>query len=222
MTAILARPAWLKPPNPQALALAALVAAAILAAVISARAAGAEMSNGETVIIALRLFVPVIILRWWVVGGIVALLLDAADVIIIEPLGMGGFGDHYAELDKVLDLWYLGLELWVACWWGSAWAKWTTIGLFAYRVVGVILFESIGARVILFIFPNLFENWWLYCVMVMKWKPSLTPSNGKNTLIPMVLLLVPKMPQEYLLHYTEAKPWNWTKGHILEPLGLWG
>ncbi|MGD9932666.1 MAG: hypothetical protein AB7T37_03025 [Dehalococcoidia bacterium] len=222
MTAVVARPAWLKPPHPQALMLAAGVAAAILGAIVVARLAGAEMSNGETVIIALRLFVPLIILRWWVVGGIVAMLLDASDVIIIEPLGMGGFGDHYAQLDKVLDLWYLGLELWVACWWRSPWAKWTAIGLFAYRVVGVILFEAIGARVILFTFPNLFENWWLYCVMVMKWKPSLTPSNAKNTLIPMVLLLVPKMPQEYLLHYTEAKPWNWTKGHILEPLGLWG
>lgn len=217
-----ARPSpWLKPPEPRAFVLAAAAAALILAGVLVARAAGAKMSNGETVIITLRLFVPLLILRWWVVGGITAMLLDASDVIIIEPLGMGGFGDHYAQLDKVLDLWYLGLELWVSFFWRSPWAKWTSIALFVYRVVGVVLFESIGARVILFIFPNLFENWWLYCVMVMKWRPSLTPSNAKSTLVPLVLLLVPKMPQEYLLHYTEAKPWNWTKGHILEPLGLW-
>jgi hypothetical protein len=174
------------------------------------------MSGGEAIIIFLRVFVPLAILRWPVAGGVAAMLLDGADVILIEQFGQGGFGDHYAETDKLLDSWYLGLELWVAFTWKSAWARWTAVALFAYRVVGVIVFESTHARIALFIFPNLFENWWLYCAIVMRWRPSLTPRDWPTTLIPLVALLVPKMAQEYLLHYAEAKPWNWTK----EQLGI--
>jgi hypothetical protein len=30
-----------------------------------------------------------------------------------------------------------------------------------------------------------------------------------------VLLLIPKMGQEYVLHYAEVKPWDWIKREIL-------
>jgi hypothetical protein len=32
-------------------------------------------------------------------------------------------------------------------------------------VLGVVLFELTGHRVMLFIFPNLFENWWVWCAL---------------------------------------------------------
>jgi hypothetical protein len=189
----------------------------LLLLAIAFKAAGTfEMSNGELVIIALRLFVPLMILRFWLAGGIVAMLLDGADVILIELIGLGGFGSHYAELDKLLDSYYLGIEVLVAWrFWANPWARWTSVGLFAYRLVGVVLFETLNARIILFIFPNLFENWWLYCAVVMKWFPNLAPTGWKTTVVPLLLLLIPKMGQEYLLHFAEAKPWNWTKEHLL-------
>jgi hypothetical protein len=31
----------------------------------------------------------------------------------------------------------------------------------------------------------------------------------------MVALLIPKMAQEYMLHYLEVQPWDWTKHRIL-------
>ena len=133
------------------------------------------MSTGEWIVIGLRLVIPLLILRYWLLGGIVAMVLDALDVVIIELIGHGGFGSHYAELDKILDTYYLSLELFVAWRWTNPWTRIPAIALFGYRVVGVVLFEIIDARVILFIFPNLFENWWIYCVVVMKWFPKLVP-----------------------------------------------
>ncbi len=177
-------------------------------------------SGGETVIIGLRLFVPLLILRYWFTGGIIAMLLDGADVIIVDAIDIGGFGDHYAELDKVLDSYYLALELLVAFGWKNAWARFPAVALFAYRAAGVVCFELTEARIFLFIFPNMFENWWIYVVVVMKWFQGAVPHNTRTVVIPMLALLVPKMAQEYLLHFAEAKPWNWTKGHILEPIGL--
>lgn len=174
------------------------------------------MSQGELIIIALRLVVPLLILRWNLAGGVIAMLLDGADVILIEVIGRGGFGNHYAELDKILDSYYYSLELFVALRWRSPWARTPTIALFIYRAIGVVLFETTQRRIFLFFFPNLFENWWLYVVVVRQFWPRLYPCSIKTTAIPLALLLIPKMGQEYLLHYTEAKPWNWFKENVLK------
>jgi len=207
--------------NPRIAAVLAVAAAGVLAFVLLLDATGAAtISTGETIVIGLRLFVPLLILRFWVAGGIIAMLLDGADVIITDALDLGGFGSHYAELDKVLDSYYLALELLVALGWQNAWARLPAVLLFGYRLAGVALFETTQARIFLFIFPNMFENWWLYVVIVMKWFPSAVPRGWRSVFIPMLALLVPKMGQEYLLHFAEAKPWNWTQRHILEPIGI--
>jgi hypothetical protein len=174
-----------------------------------------QLSTGELIIIALRLAVPLLILRYPIAGGIAAMLLDGADVILIEIIGLGGFGDHYHTLDKVLDSYYLFLELVVALRWKSPYARLPAIALFAYRAVGVVLFELTERRIMLFIFPNMFENWWLYCVIVERFWPRVYPHSLKTVVIPMLLLLIPKMGQEYLLHFAEAQPWNWFKRTVL-------
>jgi hypothetical protein len=173
------------------------------------------VSQGEIIIIAVRLLVPLLIFRWQLTGGIAAMLVDATDVILIEFIGRGGFGDHYAELDKALDSYYLGIELLVSLRWTNGYARWPSIILFGYRLIGVVAFELTGARITLFIFPNLFENWWLYCVVVDRFWPRQAPHSAKSVAIPMVLLLIPKMAQEYLLHFAEAEPWDWTKRNVL-------
>ena len=143
------------------------------------------------------------------------MILDAVDVVLIELIGLGGFGSHYSELDKLLDSYYLTLELIVALRWTSAWARVPATFLYVYRVIGVVAFEITDTRVLLLVFPNLFENWWLYCVFVTRFFPRLYPKSWKTTAIPLLLLLIPKLGQEYLLHYKEAEPWDWTKHHIL-------
>jgi hypothetical protein len=173
------------------------------------------MSEGELIVIALRLAVPLLILRYPLTGGVAAMIIDALDVVIIDSLGLGGFGDHYSQLDKLLDSYYLTLELIVAFRWASPYTRLPAIALYVYRVVGVIAFETTGTRALLLVFPNLFENWWLYCVFVAQFFPRLYPKSMRSVAIPMILLLIPKLGQEYLLHYQEAEPWDWSKSHIL-------
>lgn len=199
----------------------ALLAGLGYAALLAGKLAGVvNLSAGELVVIALRLIVPFLIFRYWLVGGVAAMLLDACDVILVDLMGLGGFGSHYAQLDKVLDSYYYVFELVVALRWQNPWMRIPAAVLFVHRIVGAVLFEALGIRALLFVFPNLFENWWLYCVVVTRWFPAYVPTGWKNTLVPLALLLAPKLAQEYLLHVFEAKPWNWTKAHILEPLGV--
>mgnify|MGYP001002316299 CR=1 FL=1 len=172
-------------------------------------------TQGQLFVIALRLLVPLLILRWSLVGGILAMLVDATDVIVVEFFGPGGMGGHYSQLDKGLDSYYLALEAVVAWYWLNPWARWTALALFVYRLVGAVLFEATQVRALLFVFPNLFENWWLYCVVVARVRPRWLPTSWRSTVVPLLILLVPKMAQEWLLHVAEAQPWSWFKDTFL-------
>ena len=173
------------------------------------------MTAGFVIIVLFRLVVPLSIFRWPLAGGIASMIADALDVVLIEVIGLGGFEGHYHTTDKLLDTYYLAIEWFVAFRWESPWARWPAIVLFPYRIIGVVLFEITGKRVMLFIFPNQFENWWLYCLIVARFFPSIYPRSWRTTVIPMALLLIPKMGQEYLLHYREAQPWDWFKHNVL-------
>jgi hypothetical protein len=172
------------------------------------------MTTGQIIVIALRIVVPLMILKRPLAGGIVAMLLDALDVVIVEWFGDGGMGSHYHSIDKVLDLYYLGLEAWVALSWTERIPRLTAIGLFVYRVIGVIVFELTDSRAVLFIFPNLFEHWFLFYLIRNRFFPGLKLDTWKQTITWLVILYIPKLGQEYLLHVAEAQPWDWIKRQL--------
>ena len=169
------------------------------------------MTTGQIVIIALRIVVPLLILRKPLAGGIIAMLLDALAVVLVELFGEGGMGDHYHSIDKILDLWYLGLEAWVAWRWTARIPRLIAIALFGWRVIGVILFELTDERWLLFAFPNLFEHWFLFVLIVWTWFPRVGLDTWRSALAWLVILYIPKLGQEYLLHVAEAQPWDWIK-----------
>ena len=175
------------------------------------------MTTGAAIVIALRILVPLLILRKNLTGGIIAMLLDGFDVIIIDVIKLGGFSGHYHQIDKVLDTYYLALEAYVAWGWQNQFERLPSLILFGFRIIGVVLFELTQQRIVLFLFPNMFENWWLYVVAVRRWRPQWVPRSWRGVAIPMAILLVPKMAQEYLLHFAEAQPWNWFKKNVYDP-----
>src|SRR3954447_2078291 len=112
-------------------------------------------------VIALRLLLPLTILRWPLAGGLLAMLVDAIDVVLVDAIASvlgqpGEFGPFYAQIDKWLDLWYLSVELWVTRRWIETLSRRAAAGLFGWRLIGVILFEVTVSHPLLFVFPNLF------------------------------------------------------------------
>jgi hypothetical protein len=172
------------------------------------------MTTGQIVVISLRVIVPLLILKKPLAGGIAALLLDAVDVMIVELFGPGGMGPHYHNLDKVLDLYYLSLEAYVSLGWTARIPRLISLSLFGYRLIGVVLFELSGWRPILFLFPNLFENWFLFVLVVWKFFPNLRLETWRQCLPWLFVLYLPKLAQEYLLHVAEAQPWSWLKSQL--------
>lgn len=172
------------------------------------------MPVGQIVVIGLRIVLPLLILKRPLAGGILAMALDALDVVIVEAFGSGGMGAHYHSLDKLLDLYYLGLEAWVSLGWALPVPRLVSLVLFGYRVVGVGAFELADWRPLLFIFPNLFENWFLFVLIVTRFIPRIQLRTWRQCLPWLVALYVPKLAQEYLLHIAEAQPWDWFKSTI--------
>lgn len=172
-------------------------------------------TEGQYFVVALRLLVPLLILRKPLLGGVLAMLLDGADVMIVELFRQGGMGPRYHQLDKVLDLYYLGLEFVISLRWTERLDRTTSIVLFVYRMIGVALFELTGIRIMLFLFPNLFENWFLFCVARARFFSPYRLDTWGRVAVVLGLLYIPKLPQEYLLHYAEAMPWDWFKRNVL-------
>ena len=176
------------------------------------------------IVIAIRAIVPLTILRWPLAGGLLSLVIDALDVVLVDAFAKvlgepGEFGPFYAQLDKYLDIYYLALEVVVARQrWTNPVTRRTAYALSAWRLAGVILFEITVYRPLLLVFPNLFENYFLYVLVVMRWFPRFEPRTWTQSLIASLILLIPKEIQEYVLHWEELHPWQWLRETIIKPL----
>jgi hypothetical protein len=174
-------------------------------------------------VIALRLLLPLTILRWPLAGGLLAMLVDAVDVVLVDAIASvlgqpGEFGPFYAQIDKWLDTYYLALELVVVTRWPHDAPRTAAILLFVWRLAGVVAFEITADRPLLLVFPNLFENLYLYVLICRRWFPRFVPRTALQTLVVLIVLLVPKLGQEYVLHWEQLHPWQWLRNDVLRPL----
>ena len=163
---------------------------------------------------------PISIFRWPLMGGVVAMLLDGADVILADFLAKS-LGEtlvvqlDYHSLEKWLDMYYLLFEFIVSLKWINRLARNTSVALFVFRTIGFVLFEVTGIRKMLFFFPNLFENFFLYYLAAKRFFPKLVPKTLLQLTAVLVILYIPKFAQEWILHYKELQPWGWFKGRFL-------
>ena len=102
------------------------------------------MTTEELIISAVRILGALLILRWMLVGSILAVVVDLSDLFLMNLLDMGGVG-NYQALDKWLDLTYMATFLWVSLRWEQPYRR-IAVLLFAYRIIGVLIFEVIGNR----------------------------------------------------------------------------
>ncbi len=157
---------------------------------------------GLVVIFGLRLLIPLTIFRWPLWGGLASLVIDALDTNIVKLFGVEI--PNYTLTDKYLDTYYLTIELFVSLRWFNKLARNTSIVLYAWRLLGLAAFALSGAQYLLFIFPNLFENFFIFYVLWQKigketrehvWLHSL-----KRLFIVLFILWLLKIPQELVLH----------------------
>jgi len=155
------------------------------------------MTLEELVIAAVRVAGSLVVLRYAFVGGIVAVLTDFSDLFLMNLLHLGGVRD-YQNFDKLLDQVYMVTFLIVALRWAPR-TRAIAVFLYAYRMVGFVLFELTEWRPIMFVFPNVFEFWFLFVASLPHWRRdwAFTARNVTLALLPLTAL---KLFQEYVLH----------------------
>lgn len=156
---------------------------------------------GEILTIIIRLILPLSILRFPLFGALLSISLDYFDYDFIRFLNNGDL-TNYQIIDKALDLYYLSLELYVTTSWQNSLVKITSLLLFIYRILGILLFFLTQNVIFLVIFLNLFEFFYLFYLGFRKIFQKDPVTSIVRLMIIFFLLLIPKFLHEYSLHIT--------------------
>lgn len=165
------------------------------------------MGTTEWIVVVLvvgaRLLLPLAIPYFPLPAIIACLVLDAIDQTIFQQFPAIPL-DGYQSYDKALDIYYLTITyLSTFRNWDNRTAFRMVQFLFYYRLVGVVAFELSDIRALLFIFPNTFEYYFIFCEAVrLRWSPM--RMGTWTVVIATVLIWVfIKLPQEWWIHIAQ-------------------
>jgi hypothetical protein len=165
-----------------------------------------------TVVMA-RFLIPLTIPRYPLPGVLACLILDGIDQTIFQlftnlPL------EGYQSYDKALDNYYLAIAyLSTMRNWSNLFAFKISRFLFYYRLVGAALFELTHLRELLFIFPNTFEYFFIFCEAIrLKWNPMVLTKNKLITATALIWIFI-KLPQEYWIHIAKLDITDWIRAN---------
>jgi len=153
------------------------------------------MTLEELIISVVRIFASLVVFKFNFFGAILVILIDFSDLFMMNLITLGGVR-NYQFLDKFLDLFYIVYFLIITLRWEKLLRN-ISILLFIFRILGFVLFEFFQNRLILFIFPNVFEFWFLGITLLFLLKSNIT---NRKIIIVLVVTTLLKMTQEYILH----------------------
>lgn len=154
-------------------------------------------------VVAARLVVPLFIPAYPLPAILAAMVLDGIDQTIFS-MTLDSDLAGYQTYDKALDIYYLAIA------YVSTIANWVggpafVVGRFLwyYRLVGVALFESTGARWILFVFPNTFEYFFDVIEAIKTGRNPFRIRLKWIVAIAAFIWIFIKLPQEWWIHIAQ-------------------
>ncbi|HYD92211.1 MAG TPA: hypothetical protein VEA37_12080 [Flavobacterium sp.] len=170
----------------------------------------------------LRLLVPLLMLKRPLLGIIASIFMDAIDHESITLLGRALEPNSpmnyvfYQQQDKVLDSYMCAIAAYTSLSWKEPLAQKTSVALFFYRFIGVIIFLITQFRPIFVLFPNVIELFYLYYVYMLSKNPNYTIGSKKKLLIILIVLSAIKLTQEYTVHVLDSKPIVYIRYSVLK------
>lgn len=166
-------------------------------------------------VVLLRFVVPLAIPRYPLPGIIGALILDAVDQTTFHQFTDSNL-TGYQSYDKALDVYYLAIA-YISMFRNCANLAAFEVGRFLwyFRLVGVTAFELLDLRVLLLIFPNTFEYFFIFISVVrLRWNPWRMTRNVVVGAAAFIWIVI-KLPQEYWIHVAKLDTTDLFKEHIL-------
>jgi hypothetical protein len=164
----------------------------------------------------LRLVIPLFIFKWPLWGTLAAGIMDVQDWSLIHITNASDYV-FYQNWDKAMDLYYLTFALITTYRWKDKIAQKVAWILFAWRLIGLVIFWHTENPTFLFIFPNVFESFFIfYLLFVFIFKRTKLFISWKIAAILVIVLGIPKLANEYFLHVLQKQIWEvWNFGKIL-------
>lgn len=165
-------------------------------------------------VIGSRLLVPLLIPRFPLPAIIACLVIDGMDQTIFQKYTTINL-DGYQSYDKALDIYYLSIAyLSTLKNWGNQAAVKISRFLFYYRLVGVLLYEFIHSGIVLFIFPNTFEYFFIFVSSVALFYDIKRMSTKFLLGAAAFIWIFIKLPQEYWIHIAHLDTTDFIKEKI--------
>lgn len=161
-------------------------------------------------ILLFRILAPLLILSFPFIGGLIAAIIDGLDWHITNT-----DSTTYQYWDKFYNFYYLTIETWIVLRWKYFFTKKLAILLYVYRIVGILLFAFTGTRYYLFLFPNVFESFFLFYTGIWLMLGKEPQLSKRLTLISIIILAIPKIFQEYLMHAKGLADWRYIETSFL-------
>lgn len=155
------------------------------------------------VVLLSRLLIPLLILKRPLLGSILATVADNVDILIFNVLGDGISGNAYNMLDKGLDMFTLSLMAWVIFKETNLKVRLVGLWLFWYRLVGFVIYEILQDRLILFVFPNIFEFFAIAWFALKAAGKDELMNNRNFVIFVLIVCTILKLWQEYALHIVQ-------------------
>jgi hypothetical protein len=158
----------------------------------------------------IRVLVPLLILRSPLPGILLSAYIDWLDWRLLDlDHGTSAEQDFYQVWDKLLDAYYLAIALLVSLRWSDNLTRNIGLAFFGYRLIGVVLLGITGAQQLLFVFPNLFENYFVFFYLY-RWLSGreLALSRRSDMVLVVTAILIPQLAREFLLHVIDDRPWD--------------
>jgi hypothetical protein len=157
------------------------------------------VTEGVLLFAAFRIAGSLPVLRWPFAGALLSIAVDFLDLLLLGLIGWQGVTD-YQTLDKALDQVQLALFLFVAVTSWNGVERRVAVGLYVYRLVGAILFELTGERLLLLVFPNVFEFWFVLVAGLHETRKRPTNWTPNRLVGTLAVLTALKEIQEWALH----------------------
>lgn len=154
-----------------------------------------------------RISAALFIFKWPLFGVLLSALLDGYDWDFLHTAE--GFSyDFYHIWDKGMDMTYLTIAAFTVTRWKDIFAKKIAVFFYTLRAVGIFLFFVLNVKPLLFFFPNIFENFFIWGLLFMRISGRQIISKSKISWAIIILsIAIPKIVHEYIMHIKNIQLW---------------
>lgn len=155
----------------------------------------------------IRITSALLILKWPLFGALLSALLDGYDWDYLHTAKNFNY-DLYQAWDKAMDVTYLTVAILTVGRWKDKIAKKIALFFYSLRTSGVLLYFLFHIKPLLFFFPNIFENFFIWYLIFTHVSGGHTISKSRAIWgIVIACIAIPKIIHEYVMHIKNVQLW---------------